>query len=306
MIAVDWGTSSFRAFRLDACGVVIEQRRAALGVLACKGRFEAVLQEQIAGWDDELIVLAGMIGGRQGWVEMPYVSVPAAAADIAAAMLRIDATGLRGRNVWTVPGLLHRGLTPNSADVMRGEETQLCGLLEHEDSTRLLVCLPGTHSKWAVVEQARIGSFFTAMTGELFDLLRTHSLLASLMTKENSAIDHAAFIQGIARAGEPGGLLHHLFSVRTSGLLGSLQTRQLSSYLSGLLIAHELLDSQWRQQMQGQTVHLIGGPALLEAYSLALRQLKIAVKLHDETLAASGMHVLARHRGLLSSTASAF
>lgn len=296
MIAVDWGSSNLRAFRLGAAGEVLEQRSSALGALACEGRFESVLAEQIAGWDDPLLLLAGMVGSRQGWVEVPYVDCPVTLHDIAAGMLRIDAATLPGRQVWIAPGLRYRS-DGNAFDVLRGEEVQLCGLMQRIDERPHLVCMPGTHSKWARIEGGCIRSFFTAMTGEVFDVLRKHSLLGRLMSAD-LGLDHDAFMQGMERAQHSGGLLHHLFSVRTSGLLGVLQPDQLSSYLSGLLIAHELLDSDWCTQARGHTVHLIGAPAPSAAYVLALRRFDIDVQQHDETLAATGLLALARAAGL--------
>ncbi len=292
MIAVDWGSTSLRAYQLNARGEIVERRHAPLGVLACAGRFEAVLREQIRGWDDTLVILAGMIGSRQGWVEVPYVQCPATAAAVAGGMTRIDSPGLSGRNLWIVPGLTCGGTTPNAWDVMRGEETQVFGLMNHLEARRHLVCMPGTHSKWVLVRGGCIEVFFTAMTGEVFDLLRKHSLLASLMTEGDGSLDHSAIKQGIARARAPGGLLNHLFSVRTSGLMGTLAPTQLASYLSGILIAHEVLDSPWADDLGGQAIHLIGGSTLLEIYSIVMRELEISVERHDEALAATGIHLL--------------
>jgi 2-dehydro-3-deoxygalactonokinase len=299
MIAVDWGSSSLRAFRLEAGGEIMEQRRAALGVLTCGSGFETTLKQQIMGWDDRLIVLGGMVGSRQGWFEVPYVECPATLADVAAGMRQIDSPGLSDRSVWIVPGLLYRGITKNGADVLRGEETQLFGLLEDSSAQRQLVCMPGTHSKWVIVEKGRVESFFTAMTGELFELLRKHSLLGRLMPERHETFDESACNQGIERASEPGGLLHHLFSVRTSGLLGTLEPEQLASYLSGLLIAHEMLDSPRAVEFRGQNVHLIGSSAVLKPYSWVMRNLGMTVELHDETLSATGARLLAKHMGLL-------
>jgi len=303
MIAIDWGSSSLRAFRLDARGAVLETRRAPLGVLACAGRFEQVLQEQIGDWDDDLIVLAGMIGSRQGWIEVPYVNCPATLQHIAANMVNINAPNLPGHRVWIVPGLQYR--SGSHVDLLRGEETQLCGLMMQLDTERHtgrhIACLPGTHSKWAVIEGGRIESFFTAMTGEVFDVLCHHSLLGRLMMASDAPLDRAAFLQGMARAQQPGGLLHHLFSVRTVGLRGTFNAVQLPSYLSGLLIAHELLDANLTERAHGCGVHLIGSPTLVEAYVLALRQFDVATVSHDETLAAQGLFALARSRDLVGS-----
>lgn len=305
MIAVDWGSSSLRAFRLAADGKILERRQAALGILKCGSGFDAVLSRQIEGWDDKLVVLVGMIGSRQGWLEVPYVECPATISNVAAGMRKVDAPTLPGRIVWIVPGLLDGAGTRNSAEVLRGEETQLFGLMGRLDAQRHVVCLPGTHSKWAMVKDGCVESFTTAMTGELFELLCKHSLLGRLMTERGDTIDPSACEQGIVRAREPGGLLHHLFSVRTSGLLGTLEPRQLASYLSGLLIAHEVLDSACGEDLRGQLVHLVGSPALLEPYSFVLRKLGITPELHDEALLAAGAHQLTMQLGRLQTSAEA-
>lgn len=297
MIAIDWGSSSQRAFHLGADGSVIDQRRDTQGLLACQGRFEAVLRELIADWDDELILLAGMIGSRQGWVEVPYLECPATLRDIAARMTRITPASLPDRQVWIVPGLLYRS-SPDVADVLRGEEAQLCGLMRCIDAQPQIACMPGTHSKWAMIANGCVESFFTAMTGEVFDVLRHHSLLGRLMSEGLGPLDPRAFHAGMSRARQPGGLLHHLFTVRTAGLLETFGPAQLSSYLSGLLIAHELLDSGWCEQARGCPVHLIGAPALVHAYSLALDEFHVTVQRHGETLAAAGLLALARAAGL--------
>jgi 2-dehydro-3-deoxygalactonokinase len=293
MIAIDWGTTSLRAFRLDAHGTVIDQRRSALGILACQGRFEAVLVEQIAGWDDAIVVLAGMIGSRQGWVEVPYAACPIESNALAAAMVRVQCRTLPAREVWIVPGLCQQWaqLPP---EVMRGEEVQLCGLIEELQHGPHLVCLPGTHSKWVIIDGQHIQRLFTAMTGEVFQLLSEHSLLGRMLNR-HAPHEPVAFREGVACAREPGGLLHHLFSVRTRGLFGTLSAEQSSSYLSGILIGHEVLNAPVAPLRK---VQLIGAPILLQAYSQALQEFGIEAQTHAESLAARGIHLLARQRGL--------
>lgn len=299
MIAIDWGTSSFRAYRIDASGSVIEQRGAAAGLLSCNGEFEAVLTQQIAGWDDDRIVMSGMIGSRSGWFEVPYVDSPASAADIVAGTREVTSTALPGRRIRIAPGLKHQ--PPGAApEVMRGEETQLLGLLATLGGTESLwVCLPGTHSKWARVENGRVVSFLTAMTGELYALLRRHSLLAALMPQAADAdIDcEGAFSRGVAASAGGRGLLQQLFGVRTQGLFGMLTAAQAPSYLSGLLIGHEL--RAWLADLpaRGGTVHLVGGARLLRLYERALSGLGIASRSHAETLTAQGLYTLARMGG---------
>ena len=297
MIAVDWGTSSFRAYRLDAAGQVVEQRSAAAGLLACQGKFEAVLAQQLKGWGDALIVMAGMIGSRNGWHEVPYVACPAGLDQIAAGMREVAAAGLPGRRIFIAPGLSHRPAS-GAPEVMRGEETQLLGLLDDlpGDGPHTL-CLPGTHSKWATAGAGRIETFHTAMTGELYAVLAQHSLLGALMDHEVGAAldDEAAFALGVTTSRETGGLPNHLFSVRTRGLFGELSAAQLPSYLSGLLIGHELQGLL----ASARRVHLIGGEALLRRYRRALALHGVEAQAHGEALTARGLYRLARAGKLL-------
>ena len=296
MIAVDWGTSSFRAYRLDSNGAVLEERSAAAGLLTCQGRFEATLAKRIEGWDDRLIVMAGMIGSRNGWREVPYVECPAGLAQIAAGLCEIQSPLLPGRRIFIAPGMSqHRAdLTP---EVMRGEETQVLGLIDDLPGTGPhTMCLPGTHSKWVQVEDGRIVALRTAMTGELYALLRKHSLLAALMpTMENDADDQRAFAQGMAASAGAGGLAHHLFGVRTLGLFDALQPASAPSYLSGLLIGHELRGLL----LAGvPAVHLIGGAALQTRHAQALKLLRVDVIVHSEQVASRGLFRLATEREL--------
>lgn len=289
MIAVDWGTSSFRAYRLDHDGAVLEQRSAAAGLLNCAGQFEAVLAQQLLGWDDPLILMAGMIGSRSGWREVPYVACPAGAELLAAGLCELQAAGFAGRRIFIAPGVSHRpaGGTP---EVMRGEEVQLLGLSDSlSGAGPHSLCLPGTHSKWASLAQGRITGFRTAMTGELFAVLSQHSLLRATVAAD-APDDPPAFALGLARAREAGGLANHLFSVRSLGLFGELTPAQAASYLSGLLIGHEL---EGLAPASGP-VHLIGSRALTQRYERALRARGVEPVLHSDALSARGLHLLAR------------
>ena len=294
MIAVDWGTSSFRAYRLDANGAVLEERSAAAGLLACQGRFEATLAQQIAGWGESLIVMAGMIGSRNGWHEVPYVECPAGLAQIAAGLCEINAPLLPGRRVFIAPGVSQHGanLTP---EVMRGEETQVLGVIDSlPGNGPHTLCLPGTHSKWVRVQDGCIVALQTAMTGELYALLRKDSLLAALMPAiEDDADDEAAFAQGVTASANAGGLAHHLFGVRTLGLFNELKPAAAPSYLSGLLIGHEL---RGLLPANAPAVHLIGGAFLQRRYAMALKLLGADTVMHCEQVAARGLFRLAQQR----------
>ena len=276
MIAIDWGTSSFRAYRLDAQGSILESRASNHGILnVAPGQFPRILEDQISGWEEAPIVMSGMVGSRQGWVEVPYVQCPAGFDEIAAKLVKVSWGSREG---WIVPGLSCSDAA-GVPDVMRGEETQIlgCGV----DGT---ICLPGTHSKWVQVKEGRIERFSTAMTGEVYAVLKQHSILGRMM--EEARPDAGAFAAGVTRSGEAGGLLHHLFGVRTRALMGELNAAASAPYLSGILIGHELRSQHAKQ------FHLLGAAELTALYQQAAAVLGIETRPLDPNAAVRSLYRL--------------
>lgn len=286
MIGIDWGTTSLRAYRLGPAGEVLAKHDSADGILSVPaGGFPAVLRRVAGAWlaeGESRVLLCGMVGSRQGWVEAPYLPCPASPAGIAANLTRLAFPGAELR---LVPGLSTRdaGGVP---DVMRGEETKLVGLLAQGVSG--LVCLPGTHSKWVRLEAGRVAGFATHMTGELRAVLLDHSILGRLAAPGESP---AAFARGVARSGQPGGLLHHAFGTRALGLHGELAAAETASYLSGLLIGHEI-----RAAMRdAEPVHLAAAATLAAPYATALGLLGVACHQHSPDIVAAGLTEIGRH-----------
>ena len=287
MIAIDWGTTSFRAYRLDAAGGIIDSRTAAAGILSVEnGNFAGVLEQQVGDWLGEgetHVLMSGMIGSRQGWHEVPYVTCPAGIEQIAAGMRKV---AWPRAQLWIVPGLACRD-EAGVPDVIRGEETQILGALAQLGAGRHSICLPGTHSKWVVAENGRILHFATHMTGESFAVFKDHSILGRMM--KGVMADREAFAGGVRRSADAGGLLHHLFGVRSRGLFGELPESASASYLSGLLIGHEI-----RAARSGTgTVHLLCTPALAEIYGQALAAVGMESSTLDPTAVTRGLFRLA-------------
>ncbi len=303
LVAIDWGTSSARAYRMSATGGVIEARTAPLGILQVSdGRFDAALARLLGDWRDERAprIACGMIGSRQGWVEAPYIACPAPLAALAGGMARTPDDAL-----FIVPGASTRD-AHGVPDVMRGEETQIVGGVDAREE-RVLLALPGTHSKWACVDAGRIVDFMTFMTGEMWNVLLAHSILGRLaVAPAGSATASApgpAFARGVERGLGPGNLAHDAFGARTLALMGELAGEEVADWLSGLMIGREIRNARTfaqRHGYDGARVRLIGEDALVARYAAALGHADIRVERAPAQAAAFGLWRIAAQAGMVT------
>ena len=301
LIGLDWGGTGFRAWLIGEGGTVLRSRQAPLGasVLSGDAAYAQALEQFTGDWQrarPELPLLAcGMVGSKHGWREVPYVSCPTDVRTLASQMTP-GAGGLR-----IVPGLLDNP-PDGPPDVIRGEETQIFGALAlHPDLADATLVLPGTHSKWARVRGGQVLGFATQLTGELFAVLRSHSVLGRLMAdeEEGGEIDLPAFLRGVDAAREQGaqGLLHQLFTVRSLGLTNRLASASAADYLSGLLIGHELA-ANLPMLAPTQALALIGEPALCVRYAQALGHFGVHSARLLANTAPAGLWRIARELGL--------
>ena len=298
LLALDWGTSSLRGALLDRSGRVLEERSFARGILSvAPGEFAQVFEACFGDWAHNRAgrcLISGMAGSQQGWREAPYCACPAGFADVAAQLVWIDDPALKLPTA-IVPGLCCEqacavsGL-PSLPDVMRGEEVQIFGAMQHTGQCDGLFLLPGTHSKWAQVEGARVTSFRTFMTGEWFALLARHSLLAKSIAPD-APLDEAAFTKGVLVSRRGTGLLHNAFSTRTLSLFGRMDAAELGSYLSGLVIGEEL---QAQTLPPGTGVVLVGSAALTQRYTQALALFGVRCAVLGTEATWAGIHALAK------------
>ncbi|QXE11094.1 MULTISPECIES: 2-dehydro-3-deoxygalactonokinase [Pseudomonas] len=323
LIALDWGTTSLRAYKLAAGAVVLEQRALSFGIMQlpktprvinggeCTDGFELAFEEACGDWLDaqpDLPVIAcGMVGSAQGWREAAYCETPANVANLGNSLQTL--VSLRGTRVHIVPGVIQRSRLPN---VMRGEETQVLGVLQNlpaEAGGDLLIGLPGSHSKWVEVIDGCITHFDTFMTGEVFAVLSEHSILGRTQ-QQGAAFDGLAFDRGVQVAlsadGELG-VLSTLFSARTLGLTGELVPTAQADYLSGLMIGHELVALAAVQRRRRHSVHLpaiilIGNAQLCARYGRALEACGFARVTLAEQATERGLWQLALAAGLLDSS----
>ena len=260
-IAVDWGTSNRRAWRLGPDGAVADEMEDDKGVLAVpRGGFPAAVAEIRARLGDLPMLMAGMVGSNRGWIEAPYVPCPAGLADLAQRLCRIES-----ERAAIVPGVAYE--SGEAADVMRGEEVQLLGALaEGWIGADASLCHPGTHNKWVRLERGRIAAFRTVMTGEMFSLLKAHSILADLLA--GPVEPGAAFEAGVRHALACDDLTAELFSVRARTLLGKAAREEAGAYVSGLLIGADLKVGL-RLAGEGEIVAM-GRPDLTRLFEAAL------------------------------------
>lgn len=290
-ILVDWGTTNFRAWLVDGDGNVLERSEAPAGIMQVPaGGFPQALDAHVGKWREAnpgiQVLMSGMVGSKQGWADAPYAPCPAGIDDLARAVMAVSGE----HNVFIVPGICHEA-PDGRHDVMRGEEVQIFGSLARGENGRQVFCLPGTHSKWAAVEDGRIVWFATAMTGEVWAVMSEHSILGRLM--EGSGLeDMDAFDRGFQLSGKPGGLLNHLFSVRAEGLFGAVPGGGLGAYLSGILIGHEIRAMLQIARPVGP-VTLIGRQDITGLYSSIMTALEApAVSIPAESATMKGLSLI--------------
>ncbi len=261
IIAVDWGTTNRRAWRLDVAGAVHEEFEDGCGITGVPaGGFPAAVAQIRERLGDLPLLMAGMIGSNRGWVEAPYVSCPADPETLATSLCRID-----NERAAIVPGLSY--LDEGRADVMRGEEVQLFGAIAAGlTPPDALVCHPGTHNKWARVEGGRVTSFRTVMTGEMFSLLKDRSILSDWLGGKVAPDD--AFRAGVRRGLAGDAVTAELFSVRAGILLGEFDKAGAASFTSGLLIGADVRTGL--RHAEDGLVYVMGRPDLTALYAAAL------------------------------------
>jgi len=292
-IALDWGTTSFRAYRVAVGGHVQDTISAPEGILSVKdGKFEAALERLIGAWDVSMPVMAaGMITSRQGWIELPYLPCPASAADLAGALHRHNTAS--GRRIAFATGLSYRA-SDGMPDVMRSEEVQVFGSLDLGVSHFVT---PGTHSKWITTEGDQLVRYSTYVTGEVFAALKDHTILGRLM--KPGPDDEEAFAMGVRAALEdPAGFLHRIFSARSLGLFDELAPEAISSYLSGQVIGTEVAHAI-RDNPREAEYAVLASPGIGGRYVKAIEIAGLKVRYGDPQAIVKGLAIIARKAGII-------
>lgn len=276
LLGIDWGTSNRRSYILDARGELVRQHDDDAGILNVNGDFAGSLRAllQTLGLERADIVMSGMVGSRNGWQEAPYLTTDRPLTALHDNLMPVD-TGIPGVRCRVAPG--YKYIDPNGIpDVMRGEEAQILGALalSGSDASGGWFLLPGTHSKWARVEQGRIMEFLTFMTGEFFALFSQHGTLSKVIGNTDESFPEA-FAAGV-RAAKHGSFPHTAFGCRALVVTDMMPAEHTASYLSGLLIGTEMHDIiQRTTSAPGTPVQVIGSPGLSARYLSALELLGV-------------------------------
>jgi 2-dehydro-3-deoxygalactonokinase len=287
-LAVDWGTSNLRVWGIAADGAVdfVKTSDRGMGKLApaeFAGVLSALVADSLSGPGGRCeALICGMAGARQGWIEAPYLDAPADLAGLAYGAV-VAPTGDDRLSARILPGVCQK--QPGAEDVMRGEETQILGLSALLPDFSGLAILPGTHAKWVRIAGRRIERFATSMTGELFEVLRTHSVLRLSLGGELDGPGRGEGFSAGLEAGiaAPQRLPSLLFKVRAGSLLSGRAPDWSAGFLSGLLVGAEIGGQRdWIDAGTGE-VPLIGSPGLCALYAQGLKLIGVASRIVDAT-----------------------
>ncbi|WP_447045616.1 2-dehydro-3-deoxygalactonokinase [Vreelandella sp. H-I2] len=306
-IAVDWGSSNLRAWGLDKDDQVISQANSDKGMLSLKANeYETELLRLVGNWLPTTgqvdVMICGMAGARQGWLEAAYLPVPTRLDQLSLGAVTPMLTGSQLR-VYLLPGLSQTRSATTNFDVMRGEETQLAGLVAERPDFSGLACLPGTHAKWATLEAGAVTQFTTYLTGELYQLLARQSVLQHSIGNDdlNDAVCLDTFTAAAKESYEaPEAFSSRLFGLRAQDLLdsqlptGKMRGAALAARLSGLAIGLEL-SGACRQRSNDEPIMLIGGQALCQRYTVALNTIGYQTQHLDGDMAVLAGLRLAHH-----------
>jgi 2-dehydro-3-deoxygalactonokinase len=279
-IAVDWGTSNLRAWGMGSDGQVVAEASSDQGMSKLdRSGFEPALLELVGDWLPQerqaLVIACGMVGARQGWIEVPYLQAPC--RPVFSDVIGSPETRDPRLKVKVLAGI--KQLTP-SPDVMRGEETQIAGFLAENPRFEGTLCLPGTHTKWVRISAGEIVHFKTFMTGELFNLLATQSVLRHSFG--GAEWDKAEFARAVAAmASESNRFAERLFSIRAESLVSGLEPATAKARLSGTLIGTELAAA--RDYWLDQNLTIVGNGPQSETYAEALLALRQSPRTVDAT-----------------------
>ncbi|MEG3153663.1 2-dehydro-3-deoxygalactonokinase [Sphingomonas sp. RB1R13] len=281
LIAINWGSSAFRAWLVGPDGIVKDQLVSSSGVVGLDRQAMAtVIDEVTARWPAVARIIAtGMIGSNIGWTERPYLECPVSLADLAAACAP---TKIGPTTVYLAPGLACVRRADGRPDILRGEDMEIFGAiaLRGAEASGRTIVLPGTHTKWAHIEDGYLVEFFTSMAGEMFDRLTAGGLLASIVSDE--AIPGNAFQKGLAEGSDGLGLTTALFGVRAGVIRGTVDRSDAASYLRGLLIGSEFADAAHLGiGPTDDTIVLVGNPGLCRLYQAAAPFFGFAAEIVD-------------------------
>ncbi len=306
-LSCDWGTTSFRLgledqntpddgfFISDSDGIkeIHTRWKDSTGSPGRESFYLSFLKKKISFFESRLeknltgvpVVVSGMASSSMGIKNLPYSELPLHLKEPEVHVEEMEATKEFPHRLYIVSGIKSRD------DIMRGEETQLLGLAESFDLKNGIYILPGTHSKHAFAKNYELTDFKTYLTGELFELLSSHSILAASVSPPDNHSISRSFKDGI-EASLHQNFLHSLFTVRSRTILRQVSGRDNYEYLSGLLIGTEL--SSLNDQSQGKLV-IAGKGQLLKYYEAACDILKlkyIAIEMTDGITAAGHRKIL--------------
>ena len=245
-LTVDGGTTNTRVY-LVRDGVILDSVKIPAGARDGKDALVPALREATAELINKYglcesdvcrIIASGMITSENGLCNLPHTTLPAGASELAGCMYHTEIPEISSIGWSFVRGVKAVGASIEDSDIIRGEETELMGILDGDGNDALYI-LPGSHSKHITIDKSgRITAFKTMMSGELLAAVINNTIL-----KNSTDFDHATLIPDQLLCGfdyaTAHGVNEALFKVRIlSGVFGQGK-ESCYSFLLGVVLCDE-------------------------------------------------------------------
>lgn len=292
-ITIDGGTSSTRVNLVENYKITdsIKLNIGARSGIDNKGEYVNAIKEAIENIvknsklsinDIECILASGMITSEFGLVNLKHINLPAGVKKLKENIHTTKIEEISSLDFNFVPGVKINSESFEQTDLIRGEETEVIGIIDPKYNDALYI-LCGSHSKIMKVNQnSEIISFATMLTGEMITALSQGTILKDAVCLDVTTLNDDFLLSGYDYTCE-NGINEALFKVRILKNIYNKSKEELYSFFMGIILCGEINHIIKNEE---KTIVLSGRKQIKNAMSIILNKVsdKKIVVLSDEVV----------------------